>query len=152
MNMASFSDILWLHQLRCQNRLVMAWRWQRRSWRLFFTGLRKESGGHTRETKTARESSTASISFLHWVSHHTQDNRLFLSGGKVWRSSCTPCLSTEVAKAFASPVNLRDYPLYCTAVAYLTDLSTIRKRLENRFYRWSSTDSLSHTFFILVIN
>ncbi|TNM85061.1 hypothetical protein fugu_009239 [Takifugu bimaculatus] len=41
----------------------------------------------------------------------------------------------EVAKAFASPVNLQDYPLYCTVVAYPTDLSTIRKRLENRFYR-----------------
>lgn len=45
--------------------------------------------------------------------------------------------SAEVAKAFASPVNLQDYPLYCTVVAYPTDLGTIRKRLENRFYRWS---------------
>ncbi|KAL7390370.1 hypothetical protein ABVT39_019828 [Epinephelus coioides] len=44
-------------------------------------------------------------------------------------------LTLDVAKLFASPVNLRDYPLYCTAVAYPTDLSTIRKRLENRFYR-----------------
>uniref|UniRef100_A0A7N8YIV2 Bromodomain and WD repeat domain containing 3 n=1 Tax=Mastacembelus armatus TaxID=205130 RepID=A0A7N8YIV2_9TELE len=44
-------------------------------------------------------------------------------------------LTLDVAKAFTSPVNLRDYPLYCTVVAYPTDLSTIRKRLENRFYR-----------------
>uniref|UniRef100_A0A8D0ARB6 Bromodomain and WD repeat domain containing 3 n=1 Tax=Sander lucioperca TaxID=283035 RepID=A0A8D0ARB6_SANLU len=44
-------------------------------------------------------------------------------------------LTLDVAKAFASPVNLRDYPLYCTAVAYPTDLSTIRKRVENHFYR-----------------
>uniref|UniRef100_A0AAQ5YB27 Bromo domain-containing protein n=1 Tax=Amphiprion ocellaris TaxID=80972 RepID=A0AAQ5YB27_AMPOC len=44
-------------------------------------------------------------------------------------------LTLDVAKAFSSPVNLRDYPLYCTVVAYPTDLSTIRKRLENRFYR-----------------
>uniref|UniRef100_A0A3B4Y640 Bromodomain and WD repeat domain containing 3 n=1 Tax=Seriola lalandi dorsalis TaxID=1841481 RepID=A0A3B4Y640_SERLL len=44
-------------------------------------------------------------------------------------------LTLDVAKAFASPVNLQDYPLYCTVVAYPTDLSTIRKRLENRFYR-----------------
>uniref|UniRef100_A0A8D3D621 Bromodomain and WD repeat domain containing 3 n=1 Tax=Scophthalmus maximus TaxID=52904 RepID=A0A8D3D621_SCOMX len=44
-------------------------------------------------------------------------------------------LTLDVAKAFASPVILRDYPLYCTVVAYLTDLSTVRKRLENRFYR-----------------
>lgn len=49
-----------------------------------------------------------------------------------------PCVFAEVAKAFASPVNLQDYPLYCTVVAYPTDLGTIRKRLENRFYRWSS--------------
>lgn len=49
--------------------------------------------------------------------------------------------SPDVAKAFAVPVNLQDYPLYCTVVAYPTDLSTIRKRLENRFYRWSSMHS-----------
>ncbi|XP_037323684.2 bromodomain and WD repeat-containing protein 3 isoform X2 [Pungitius pungitius] len=44
-------------------------------------------------------------------------------------------LTLDVAKAFSSPVNLQDYPLYCTAVSYATDLSTVRKRLENRFYR-----------------
>uniref|UniRef100_A0A674A4L3 Bromodomain and WD repeat domain containing 3 n=1 Tax=Salmo trutta TaxID=8032 RepID=A0A674A4L3_SALTR len=44
-------------------------------------------------------------------------------------------LTLDLAKAFASPVDLRDYPLYCTVVAYPTDLSTIRRRLENRFYR-----------------
>ncbi|KAJ8405733.1 hypothetical protein AAFF_G00311700 [Aldrovandia affinis] len=44
-------------------------------------------------------------------------------------------LTLDLAKAFSSPVDLRDYPLYCTVVAYLTDLSTIRRRLENRFYR-----------------
>ncbi|XP_037835020.1 bromodomain and WD repeat-containing protein 3 isoform X3 [Kryptolebias marmoratus] len=44
-------------------------------------------------------------------------------------------LTLDVAKAFASPVNLQEYPLYSTAVAYPTDLSTIRRRLENRFYR-----------------
>ena len=41
----------------------------------------------------------------------------------------------DVAKAFALPVDLRDYPLYCTVVAYPTDLSTIRQRLDHRFYR-----------------
>ena len=45
-----------------------------------------------------------------------------------------------MAKAFGVPVDLCDYPQYCTVVAYLTDLSTIRKKLDNRFYR-----SLSHT-------
>uniref|UniRef100_A0A8C8EVW4 Bromo domain-containing protein n=1 Tax=Oncorhynchus tshawytscha TaxID=74940 RepID=A0A8C8EVW4_ONCTS len=44
-------------------------------------------------------------------------------------------LTLDLAKAFASPVDLRDYPLYCTVVAYPTDLSTIHRRLENRFYR-----------------
>uniref|UniRef100_A0A3Q3EFY0 Bromodomain and WD repeat domain containing 3 n=1 Tax=Labrus bergylta TaxID=56723 RepID=A0A3Q3EFY0_9LABR len=44
-------------------------------------------------------------------------------------------LTLDVAKLFAYPVNLRDYPLYCTVVSYPTDLSTIRTRLENRFYR-----------------
>lgn len=44
-------------------------------------------------------------------------------------------LTLDAAKAFALPVNLQDYPLYCTVVAYPTDLSTIRTRLENRFYR-----------------
>ncbi|KAK1882757.1 Bromodomain and WD repeat-containing protein 3, partial [Dissostichus eleginoides] len=44
-------------------------------------------------------------------------------------------LTLDVAKAFSSPVNLQDYSLYCTAVSYPTDLSTIHKRLENRYYR-----------------
>ncbi|XP_073808252.1 bromodomain and WD repeat-containing protein 3 isoform X3 [Danio rerio] len=44
-------------------------------------------------------------------------------------------LTLDVAKAFSNPVNLREYPLYCTVVAYLTDLSTIRTRLVHRFYR-----------------
>lgn len=42
---------------------------------------------------------------------------------------------SDVAKAFSSPVDLRDYPLYCTVVAYPTDLGTIRLRLAHRFYR-----------------
>uniref|UniRef100_A0A8B9R9Y7 Bromodomain and WD repeat domain containing 3 n=1 Tax=Astyanax mexicanus TaxID=7994 RepID=A0A8B9R9Y7_ASTMX len=41
----------------------------------------------------------------------------------------------DIAKAFSCPVDLRDYPLYCTVVAYPTDLSTIRMRLVQRFYR-----------------
>uniref|UniRef100_A0A3Q3DRP7 Pleckstrin homology domain interacting protein n=1 Tax=Hippocampus comes TaxID=109280 RepID=A0A3Q3DRP7_HIPCM len=39
---------------------------------------------------------------------------------------------------FAFPVDLQAYPTYCTVVAYVTDLSTIRQRLVNRFYRLSS--------------
>ncbi|XP_062406416.1 PH-interacting protein isoform X3 [Sardina pilchardus] len=41
----------------------------------------------------------------------------------------------DVAVPFALPVDLQAYPTYCTVVAYVTDLSTIRSRLENRFYR-----------------
>lgn len=87
--------------------------------------------------KTVRESSKASISFLHWVGHQTADNNFFAILTMLISAmfDLFLCLSTDVAKAFALPVNLRDYPLYCTAVAYPTDLSTIRKRLENRFYR-----------------
>ncbi|KAI4892671.1 hypothetical protein NFI96_022685, partial [Prochilodus magdalenae] len=44
-------------------------------------------------------------------------------------------LTLDIAKAFSCPVDLRDYPLYCTVVAYPTDLSTIRLRLVHRFYR-----------------
>ncbi|KAM3861557.1 LOW QUALITY PROTEIN: PH-interacting protein [Diretmus argenteus] len=45
----------------------------------------------------------------------------------------------DVAAPFAFPVDLQAYPTYCTVVAYATDLSTIRKRLENRFYRRMSS-------------
>uniref|UniRef100_A0A8D2LS88 Bromodomain and WD repeat domain containing 3 n=1 Tax=Varanus komodoensis TaxID=61221 RepID=A0A8D2LS88_VARKO len=44
-------------------------------------------------------------------------------------------LSLDIANPFAVPVDLSAYPLYCTVVAYPTDLTTIRRRLENRFYR-----------------
>uniref|UniRef100_A0A2K6FCR5 Bromodomain and WD repeat domain containing 3 n=1 Tax=Propithecus coquereli TaxID=379532 RepID=A0A2K6FCR5_PROCO len=43
--------------------------------------------------------------------------------------------SLDFASPFAVPVDLSAYPLYCTVVAYPTDLNTIRRRLENRFYR-----------------
>ncbi|XP_029318564.1 PH-interacting protein isoform X2 [Cottoperca gobio] len=41
----------------------------------------------------------------------------------------------DVAAPFSFPVDLPAYPTYCTVVAYVTDLSTIRERLVNRFYR-----------------
>ncbi|XP_051961036.1 bromodomain and WD repeat-containing protein 3 isoform X2 [Xyrauchen texanus] len=44
-------------------------------------------------------------------------------------------LTLDVAKAFSCPVDLSAYPLYCTVVAYPTDLGTIRTRLLHRFYR-----------------
>uniref|UniRef100_A0A8B9NUS1 Bromodomain and WD repeat-containing protein 1 n=1 Tax=Accipiter nisus TaxID=211598 RepID=A0A8B9NUS1_9AVES len=44
-------------------------------------------------------------------------------------------LSLDISNPFAVPVDLSAYPMYCTVVAYPTDLTTIRRRLENRFYR-----------------
>ncbi|XP_072126416.1 bromodomain and WD repeat-containing protein 3 isoform X2 [Mobula birostris] len=44
-------------------------------------------------------------------------------------------LTLEIALPFCAPVDLHAYPLYCTVVAYPTDLSAIKKKLENRFYR-----------------
>uniref|UniRef100_A0A8D0GIV0 Pleckstrin homology domain interacting protein n=1 Tax=Sphenodon punctatus TaxID=8508 RepID=A0A8D0GIV0_SPHPU len=44
-------------------------------------------------------------------------------------------LTLDIASAFVAPVDLQAYPMYCTVVAYPTDLSTIKQRLENRFYR-----------------
>lgn len=50
---------------------------------------------------------------------------------------CRPNLpSSDVAAPFAFPVDLQAYPTYCTVVAYVTDLSHIRQRLVNRFYRY----------------
>ncbi|XP_057694487.1 bromodomain and WD repeat-containing protein 3 [Corythoichthys intestinalis] len=45
-------------------------------------------------------------------------------------------LSTiEIAAPFSGPVDLIQYPTYCTVIAYPTDLDTIRFRLMNKFYR-----------------
>ncbi|XP_060688587.1 bromodomain and WD repeat-containing protein 3 isoform X1 [Hemiscyllium ocellatum] len=44
-------------------------------------------------------------------------------------------MTLEMAAPFSAPVDLCAYPLYCTVVAYPTDLSTIKKKLENGFYR-----------------
>ncbi|KAJ6665821.1 hypothetical protein lerEdw1_001293 [Lerista edwardsae] len=46
-----------------------------------------------------------------------------------------PIPSNDIASAFVAPVDFQAYPMYCTVVAYPTDLSTIKQRLENRFYR-----------------
>ncbi|KAK2113966.1 hypothetical protein P7K49_008232 [Saguinus oedipus] len=43
-------------------------------------------------------------------------------------------MTLDIASAFVAPVDLQAYPMYCTVVAYPTDLSTIKQRLENRFY------------------
>ncbi|XP_044057569.1 bromodomain and WD repeat-containing protein 3 isoform X2 [Siniperca chuatsi] len=44
-------------------------------------------------------------------------------------------ITVEIAAPFSGPVDLVQYPSYCTVIAYPTDLGTIRLRLMNRFYR-----------------
>ncbi|XP_072912545.1 PH-interacting protein isoform X4 [Hemitrygon akajei] len=48
-------------------------------------------------------------------------------------------ITLDIAAPFVAPVDLQAYPLYCTVVAYPTDLNTIKERLENRFYRRMSS-------------
>lgn len=65
----------------------------------------------------------------------------------VWKLQVSPVLLThitarfspkEIAAPFSGPVDLVQYPTYCTVIAYPTDLGTIRLRLMNRFYRWAN--------------
>ncbi|XP_056415651.1 bromodomain and WD repeat-containing protein 1 [Hyla sarda] len=44
-------------------------------------------------------------------------------------------LNLDWTGPFSAPVDLSVYPAYCMMIAYPTDLSTIRMRLVNRFYR-----------------
>ena len=42
----------------------------------------------------------------------------------------------DEAFMFRHPVDLEEEPTYCLAVPFPTDLSTIRERLQNLFYRF----------------
>jgi len=44
-------------------------------------------------------------------------------------------MTLSVAESFNVPVDLNDFPLYAVMIAYPVDLSLIKARLENRFYR-----------------
>nr|XP_057935407.1 bromodomain and WD repeat-containing protein 3 [Doryrhamphus excisus] len=44
-------------------------------------------------------------------------------------------ITVEICAPFSGPVDLIQYPTYCTVIAYPTDLDTIRLRLVNKFYR-----------------
>ena len=44
----------------------------------------------------------------------------------------------DEAFMFRQPVDLEEEPMYCVAVPFPTDLSTIRERLQNQFYRFVS--------------
>lgn len=41
----------------------------------------------------------------------------------------------DIAAPFSGPVDISQYPTYCTVIAYPTDLGTVRMRLQHRFYR-----------------
>ncbi|XP_046404459.1 bromodomain and WD repeat-containing protein 3-like isoform X2 [Ischnura elegans] len=47
----------------------------------------------------------------------------------------TQVMALSVAEPFVAPVDLNRYPTYAMVVEYPVDLSTIKARLENRFYR-----------------
>ena len=44
-------------------------------------------------------------------------------------------MELSVAENFIAPVDLNAYPEYAMVIEYPIDLSTIKARLENRFYR-----------------
>ncbi len=44
-------------------------------------------------------------------------------------------MELSVAEHFVAPVDLNAYPDYAMTIEYPVDLSTIKTRLENRFYR-----------------
>ena len=44
-------------------------------------------------------------------------------------------MSLRIAESFAVPVDLNAFPIYALIIAYPVDLSTVKARLENRFYR-----------------
>ncbi|XP_075906075.1 bromodomain and WD repeat-containing protein 3 [Nelusetta ayraudi] len=44
-------------------------------------------------------------------------------------------ITVEISAPFSGPVDLIQYPTYCTLIAYPTDLGTIKLRLQHRFYR-----------------
>ena len=51
-------------------------------------------------------------------------------------SACfSQAMSLAIAEPFAAPVDLNLYPSYALVVEYPMDLSTIKARLDNRFYR-----------------
>lgn len=45
------------------------------------------------------------------------------------------CAEVKEAELFAEAVNLSEYPDYCTVVPLPMDISLIKKRLQNGFYR-----------------
>uniref|UniRef100_A0A4W5R8A4 Bromodomain and WD repeat domain containing 1 n=1 Tax=Hucho hucho TaxID=62062 RepID=A0A4W5R8A4_9TELE len=51
------------------------------------------------------------------------------------RAGIEQLITVDIVAPFSGPVDIVQYPTYCTAIAFPTDLGTIRLRLINRFYR-----------------
>ena len=47
-------------------------------------------------------------------------------------------MDLAISEAFSTPVDLNMYPDYAFSIEYLVDLSTIKARLDNLFYRRSN--------------
>ena len=45
-------------------------------------------------------------------------------------------MELSIAEHFLAPVDLNAFPAYAMVIEYLIDLSTIKARLENRYYRY----------------
>jgi len=51
--------------------------------------------------------------------------------------SCMEILMEHsIAEPFLTPVDLNAFPIYAIVIEYPIDLTTIKSRLENRFYRY----------------
>lgn len=44
-------------------------------------------------------------------------------------------MELSIAEHFLAPVDLNAFPAYAMVIEYLVDLSTIKARLDNRYYR-----------------
>ena len=45
-------------------------------------------------------------------------------------------MSLSIAESFLAPVDLNAFPAYAMVIEYMVDLTMIKSRLENRFYRY----------------
>lgn len=59
-------------------------------------------------------------------------------------------MALAISEAFLTPVDLNQYPDYAYAIEYPIDLSTIKARLDNRFYR--RMDALKFDFTYIAMN
>jgi bromodomain and WD repeat domain-containing protein 1/3 len=46
-------------------------------------------------------------------------------------------MQLSIAEHFLAPVDLNAFPVYAMIIAYPVDLSLVKERLQNRFYRYN---------------